>query len=140
MWCLEKDFLLSAQHLPGRQNVIVKLESRVIRDLSDWMLSPGIFQKIQVTMDPLEEDLLESQIMKHSASNLQLERPFCRSNRCIPPGLDKSNGLSQPYLDLVGRVLAKVKQQEANQILIALIWTSQPWCSLLLSLLLQDFP
>ena len=50
MWCLEKDIILSAQHLPGKQNV----------RWSDWMLCPRIFQKIQVTMGPMEVDLFAS--------------------------------------------------------------------------------
>ena len=44
MWCLQKDILLTAQHLPGVENVRADTESRVMRDRSDWMLNPWVFQ------------------------------------------------------------------------------------------------
>ena len=43
MWCLERVILLTAQHLPGKENIIADTESRVMRDRSDWMLNPSIF-------------------------------------------------------------------------------------------------
>lgn len=46
MWCLERNILLTAQHLSGVENVRVDRESRVMRDRSNWMLNPLVFQKI----------------------------------------------------------------------------------------------
>ena len=43
MWCLKRDILLTAQHLPGKENVIADMESRVMRDRLDWMLNLSIF-------------------------------------------------------------------------------------------------
>ena len=140
MWCLENDIILSAQHLPGKQNVISDLESRVMRDRSDWMLSPRIFQKIQVTMGSMEVDLFASRLTN------QLPRIFSWRPDTLAEATDaflqnwtNLRGFANPPWDLVGMVLAKLKQQEANLILVAPIWTSQPWYLLLLSLL-QDFP
>ena len=140
MWCLEKDIILSAQHLPGKQNVIADLESRVVRDRSDWMLNPKIFQKIQVTMGPMEVDLFASWLTN------QLPRffswrpdPLAEATDAFLQDWRNLRGFANPPWNLVGRVLAKVKQQEANLILVAPIWTSQPWYPLLLSLL-QDLP
>uniref|UniRef100_A0A1X7TQQ5 Reverse transcriptase RNase H-like domain-containing protein n=1 Tax=Amphimedon queenslandica TaxID=400682 RepID=A0A1X7TQQ5_AMPQE len=39
MWCLQRDILLTAQHLLGKENVIADRESRVMKDCSDWMLN-----------------------------------------------------------------------------------------------------
>ena len=83
IWCLEKNILLSVQHLPGKLNVIANLESKMMRDQSDWMLSPIYISANEST-----------------ATILQLEtRPSGRSNRCIPPGLDKSKELCQSPLE-----------------------------------------
>lgn len=38
-WCLERDILLTAQYLPGKENVRADTEPRVMRDRSDWMLT-----------------------------------------------------------------------------------------------------
>ena len=46
MWCLEHQINLTAQHLPGKDNVRAGMESRQMRDRSDWLLNPTIFQQI----------------------------------------------------------------------------------------------
>ena len=50
MWCLEREILLTAQHLPGKENVIADTESRVMRDRSDWMLNPSVFRQIMLSV------------------------------------------------------------------------------------------
>ena len=46
MWSLERGITLQAQYLPGEENVRADQESRVMRDHSDWMLNPAIFQRV----------------------------------------------------------------------------------------------
>ena len=46
MWSLERGITLQEQYLPGEENVTADRESRVMRDRSDWMLNPAIFQRV----------------------------------------------------------------------------------------------
>ena len=63
-----------------------------------------------------------------TATILQLEaRPTSGSDGCLPPRLEKRQGLCQSSLEPYGRVLLKVEELEAEAILIAPIWPSQPW-------------
>ena len=62
MWCLERDILLTAQHLPGKENVIADTESKVMRNRSDWMLNPSIFQRMMCQFSYLEVDLLATRL------------------------------------------------------------------------------
>jgi len=48
LWALERDMVLSAQHIPRMLNTIADHESRVERDRSDWMLSPAVFQDFEL--------------------------------------------------------------------------------------------
>ena len=57
MWCLRRDILLTTQYLPGRENVTADRESRVMKDRSDWMLNPMIFQRVMDRFWKLEVDL-----------------------------------------------------------------------------------
>lgn len=57
MWCLQRDILLTAQYLPGKENVRADTESRVMRDRCDWMLNPLIFQKVLRHFPHLEVNL-----------------------------------------------------------------------------------
>ena len=46
LWCSDRDITLTAEHLPGVQNIIVDAESWDMKDHSDWMLHPHIFRQI----------------------------------------------------------------------------------------------
>ena len=57
MWCLEKNIHITAQCLPGSQNIIADTESRVAANRTDWKLNPAIFAQINHLFGPLEVDL-----------------------------------------------------------------------------------
>ena len=69
---------------------------------------------------------------------LQLEaESIGRGNRSLHSELDRLFGYSNPPWNLIGRVLAKVEKQKANVVLVAPVWSSQPWYPRLLSLLVK---
>ena len=136
MWCLVRNIWLTAQHLPGAENVVADTESRWMKDRSDWRLKPVVFQQIQEIFPNLNVDLFVSRL------TAQLPRFF--SWRLVPQAeatdafLQDWAGLfgyANPPWNLVGRVLTKVEEQGAKVILIAPIWPSQPWYPKLLKLL-----
>ncbi|XP_068692317.1 uncharacterized protein [Montipora foliosa] len=43
-WCQERDILVIASHIPGRDNVSADKESREFTDMSEWKLDPIIIQ------------------------------------------------------------------------------------------------
>ena len=43
-WCQERDILVIASHIPGRDNVSADRESREFTDMSEWKLDPIIIQ------------------------------------------------------------------------------------------------
>ena len=63
-WCLERNIMLLAEHLPGKLNQIADIESRTVRDRCDWMLNPVVFQRILTWMGPLEVDLFASRLTR----------------------------------------------------------------------------
>ena len=97
MWCLECQIHLTAQHLPGKDNVSrADTVSRQMKDRSDWMFNPSISQSIMGTFPYLEVDLHVHCICNMpdlpTRSFLQLEtRPTGRSD-----GLESNTGLCQP--------------------------------------------
>lgn len=60
MWCLERNVTLKAQYLPGKENMRADRESRVMRDRSDWILNPKIFNRILAVLGPVDIDLFAS--------------------------------------------------------------------------------
>ena len=62
LWCLERNITIQASHLPGTLNCTADEESRVMRDRSDWMLCPKVFNKINLRTGPLQVDLFASRL------------------------------------------------------------------------------
>ena len=128
MWCLEKNIILVAEHLPGHLNVIADQESRSMRDRCDWMLNPKVFQTIQAAMGPLEVDLF--------ATRLTNQLPRFYSWRADPEAVatnaflqdwSQFRGFANPPWCLIHRYLTKVKVQVARMILITPFWNTQSW-------------
>ena len=137
MWCLERNIHITAQYLPGSQNVIADAESRVATNRIDWRLNPAIFAKIDHLFGPLKVDLFATRL---STQPLQLAaRSLCRSHRCLSPELDSSQGLCQSPWNLIGKAISQVQPQQARIVLVAPVWRTQPWYPILLSTLI-DYP
>ena len=62
LWALERDIVITAQHILGVSNTVADLESRLERDRSDWMLAHEVFQTINQIFGPLEVDLFASRL------------------------------------------------------------------------------
>ena len=61
-WCLEKEILLSAQHLPGVANTMADQESRQIEASTEWMLHREVFHWIQQTLGRCQTDLFATRL------------------------------------------------------------------------------
>ena len=60
LWALERDILITAQHIPGVSNTVADFESRLERDRSDWKPAHEVLQKINQVFGLLEVDLFAS--------------------------------------------------------------------------------
>ena len=97
-WSLQRFIFLSAEHLPGKENVIADEESSTMRDRCDWMLNPQVLNRIQSWISPCDICLLSDQT---AAEIFQLEaRPRGGENGCIQPGLVDHQGICQSPLVL----------------------------------------
>ena len=62
MLYLERYILLEVQHLPGKENFRADTEPRVIKDCSNWMLNPLVFQRVLDHFPFLEVDLCATRL------------------------------------------------------------------------------
>ena len=140
MWALERNIHLIAQHLPGSLNDIADAESRVMRDRSDWMLDPGIFHRINQTFGPIEVDLFASRLTHQCQVYFSWRPdPYAAATDAFLQDWTGMKGFANPPWNLIGRVLAQTQSQEAQIVLVAPVWKSQPWYPVLLGMLI-DYP
>lgn len=135
IWALNRGMILSAEHLPGKWNVLADLESRQYRDSSDWRLEPSLFRALMTIRGPCQIDLF--------ANRLNTQLPDFFSWRPDPQGL-ASDAFQQmwntgrhyafPPFCLIMKTLAKLREEGGNLLLITPVWPTQPWYPVLLDM------
>lgn len=139
-WCIQRNIWLSATHIPGSDNIQADKESRALRDSTEWSLSQEAFNAIHDRWGPFDIDLF--------ASRLNFKVPQYVSWR-PDPGAQFINAFFMdwkphyfyafPPFSVIANCLQKIEQDQSTGLLIAPLWTTQPWFTLLLNLL-TDYP
>ena len=108
---------------------IERWASRNFQDSSEWLLSPRAFQEICVKLGFPELDLFASRACHQIRSYLSWkENPHSLATEAFQQSW-KHRGLlyAFPPFSMIGKVLLKVKTEEADVILITPIWSAQHW-------------
>ena len=61
-WSIQRNIVISAEHLPGRLNTTADQESRLKGDSSEWKLDPVVFCQIMEALGPCQVDLFASRL------------------------------------------------------------------------------
>lgn len=138
-FCLSRQLTLTAEHLPGIDNVEADALSRKRPDGSDWQLDQTVFALVNKRWTPCSIDLFASR------TNRQLEKfvswkadPDAVAVDAFLMNWDREMCYIFPPFCLISRCLAKIRAERAEAILIAPIWPAQPWFPLLLRLLVSQ--
>lgn len=139
LWCIQHDIWLTAEHLPGIMNIDADWESRNVNDRTEWSLCPAVFHKIIERFGTPEIDLFASRL-NHKLPRYVSWRP--------EPGAECCNAFSMSWTDiyayvfppfsLIAQVLQKIRHEGAEVLLIVPLWTTQPWFSPLLEMLIES--
>ena len=62
MWCLERNIHIQAQYLPRVLNQVADMESRSMKDRSDWKLDRSVFLKINKRYGSMEVELFATRL------------------------------------------------------------------------------
>lgn len=137
--CLSKKIMITAEHIPGIQNVQADLESRQMRDTSNWMLNKGIFKQINQMWGPLNIDLFADRL------NTQLENymswrpdPYAMGMDAFQIPWNNKRGYAFPPFCLITRCLSKVLKEKSEIVIITPAWQTQPYYPLLLTLSIDN--
>lgn len=137
LWCKERSIWVSASHIPGILNREADQLSRIHNLDMEWSLRTTVFDKLCRRYGGMVIDLF--------ASKLNCKLPVYVSYS--PDGqayavdaftLDWSNFTliyAFPPFSVLGHCLQKIRDDLAEVVLIAPIWTTQPWFPVLLSLI-----
>ena len=134
-WCVKRDIVLVAHHVPGKSNSLAYRESRVFVDNSDWMLDPSLIRPL---LSDCKTDLFASRLT-HQLPYYVSWRPDSRAFHSDTFSLNWRGlkGYAFPPFNMIPKVLDKIISDQAEVLLVAPVWQAQPWWPLLLHLLIQ---
>ena len=138
-WCLERQLTISAEHLPGSQNVTADFESRNKKDPSEWELNQEIFLRIQEIRGECQVDLFASRLSAKLPTYYSWKPdPGAAAVDALNQDWGSTKGYAFPPFCLIGRCLTKIKRERVPQIiLITPLWQSQPWFPVLMEMITE---
>ena len=136
-WCETKRLYLLAQHVPGKNNVVADEESRKMKDNNDWKIDSTVIQPL---IKECQIDLFASRLT-HQLDKYVSWRPDPGAIHVDAFTMNWRNLIAYafPPFSLIPAVLHKTKKEMATLILIAPLWSAQPWWPLLIDLVI-DYP
>lgn len=136
IWCMERQIWLSAAHIAGKANVDADYESRVFNDRTEWKLDNMVFKDIAETWGTPKIDLFASRLNAQVKTFVSW-KPDPDAAYVDAFTLTWTDSLLYifPPFSLVGRCLQKLEEDGGECILVAPVWTTQPWYSKLLQMI-----
>ena len=136
--CQKRGIWITAQHLPGVQNVDADWASRHFNERTEWTLDKAIFTRIVTKYYTPQVDLF--------ASRLNHQLPLYVSRHPDPGAMEVdamtlhwnrwTSFIHAPII-MLPRILKKIREDQATCLLIAPNWPGQTWYPLLLEMLVN---
>ena len=116
-WCLQRQIIVSATHIPGILNVNADRESRYHLDSSDWKLCPAVFQALQNRWGPLDIDLFASRLTNQLPRFVSWKPdPLSEAVDAFSLQWNKVKGYAFPPFCFLGRCLSQVLRQQVPRL------------------------
>ena len=138
LWCRNKNIWLSAAYIPSAQNVEADSESRLDHDNKEWELNNKWFHKICDKFFQPDIDLFATRLNNKSTKYVSWKPdPFALA----VDAFTMNWGSFRPYMfapfSVITKILQKIEMDQVNDvIMIVPLWTTQPWFSKLLRMLI----
>jgi hypothetical protein len=133
--------VVSAEWIPSAENLADE-ESRLEGSFTDRMLNPKVFELIQRRFGKLTVDLFATGDNTQTQTYVSLKADpgawyVDTFSRPIPA---KVGVYANPPFILIPKLLATVKREKAQLVLVAPVWPSQPWWPLLMGMVINPPP
>ena len=137
-FALKRGITVTADHLPGDQNLVADRESRIFLDSSAWKLAAWVFKELEARWGPFEVDMFADRLNRQKEIFYSWKPdPLAAATDAFMMPWGTLQGYMFPPFCLIGRCLAKIKKEEAKVVVVAPTWQAQPWFPQLLTMLVE---
>ena len=138
-YLLDHQITITVEYLPGVLNIIADKMSRSVKDLSEWMLNPKVFQILckarGIPCTDLFASRLTHQVPVYYAWKID---PYSRGQDAFQACWTHLRGYAFPPFCLIGKVLWKVKTDYATIVIVTPAWQTQSWYPQLLHMSIKN--
>ena len=138
-WCIKRNIIISAQHIPRKENLVADTLSREFSSNLEWSVDIDIFNQItNMTFVP-DIDLFASRLNAKTDCFVSWHpEPGAMAVDAFSISWANLKCYAFPPFSLLTQVLAKIRNDKALVLLIAPVWTTQNWYPLLLQLAVEQ--
>lgn len=138
-WAISKNIHLSAEFLPGVENVLADRASRVFDENTEWQLERFVYEQLVVIFGEFDIDLFASRLNRQ-CDNYCSWKPDPKA-KVIDAFSCSWNIYSNPYIfppfSVIMKCLQKICQEQSHALLIAPLWPTQPWFPKLMRMIIK---
>ena len=137
-WAIVRNIWLSAAHIPGSSNVDADQLSRDLKLDLEWMLSGRVFKRIVTLFGQPDIDLFASRLNAQVETYVSWKpHPMAKFVDAFTVDWSQFFFYAFPPFCLISRCVQKIIQDRATGILIIPKWTTQPYFTVVLGLLID---
>jgi len=138
-WAISEEIWISAEFIPGSENVVADHASRVFHAPTEWALKFPVFRKVVDTLGSVDIDLFASKLNFKLTSYVSWKpdpQAFCTNAFSID--WNPLNFYAFPPFSVISQTVRKVADNRAEGIIIVPLWTTQPWFPVLMKMLVMN--
>lgn len=137
-WCEERNLWIFASYISSKDNVEADRASRIVNIDTEWELSHEAFEIIVKKFGYPDIDLFASRINKKCARFFSWHKdPEALGIDAFTISWNLEYFYAFPPFSLILKVLNKIKTEQACGIVVAPLWTAQPWFPLWKELIVE---
>lgn len=138
LWCKERAIWLSATHIPGVDNE-ADFYSRHFNENVEWKLNETVFSDIVKKFGMPEIDMFASRLNKQIKSFVSWKPdPEAVAIDAFSVNWSEKYIYAFPPFSLMGRFVQKVRQDQADVLLVAPFWVTQNFYTSILEMITHD--
>ena len=138
-WCIATHIWISAAHIPGVDNVGADIESRKLRDETEWMLNRSVFSRVLEMLHLTPDIDLFASRLNHQVEQYVSYQPDPQAvavDAFLINWKDYDIFYAFPPFSLITQVLQKIQHQQVTGLLIVPDWPTQIWYPKLMRMLI----